>query len=112
MSQIRAMTVEARQDRGGNFEAEQKLTRPGKGRGTWFETEAVGCRGRAETETGKKTASRQLAASRTTSLQCITDHLQSPLPFLLSESTAGKSGMAKHVRSKLSIPVEGDMGPT
>jgi len=42
--------------------------RPSRGQGTLFETEAAGCRGTAETETGKKLPPGKAAASRTTSL--------------------------------------------
>ena len=54
MSQTRAMTVEAearpRRKLRDRAEAEPTITRPSRGRGTWFKTEAPGCRGRAETE--------------------------------------------------------------
>jgi len=54
MSQTRAMTVEAearpRRKLRDRAEAEPTITRPSRGRGTWFKTEAAGCRGRAETE--------------------------------------------------------------
>ena len=60
-SQTRAMTVEAearpRRKLRDRADAEPTITRPNRGRGTWFETEAAGCRGRDATD--KKTVSRQ-----------------------------------------------------
>jgi len=76
VSQTRAMTVEAErrpsrklgspsQDRDNNNEAEPRPRHLVRDRG---KTEAAGCRGRAETETGRKLSRSKAAASRTTSL--------------------------------------------
>jgi len=71
-SQTRAMTVEAeaearpRRKLGDRADAEPTITRPNRGRGTWFETEAAGCRGRDATD--KKLSRGKPGASRTTPL--------------------------------------------
>ena len=69
-SQTRAMTVEAearpRRKLRDRADAEPTITRPNRGRGTWFETEAAGCRGRDATD--KKLSRGKPGASRTTPL--------------------------------------------